>query len=528
MNTRRNLGLLALLALLFTACTNGGGEPVGGEDGDAATAADAVAGDGASLDGDLDAGVDGHGVETCPGGCLIDGACFEDGAPNPENDCEICTPDIAQDAWGHAEYGAPCEDGNPCTEMDTCDTGVCFAGSPPSCADGIQCTIDSCDPEEGCSHELNHGDCADDNPCTVDTCDPTAGGCANVADDTLICSDLDVCTLNDRCDDGECVSDAEPLPCDDDNACTDEICHPVFGCVYAFNEEPCNDGASCTQDDVCHWGTCLGVEPWSYSCPPCDVTFSEHVQKLTKISVGSGGWAGEALNIDGDLKTCSPTGDCENGLDNALSFAGEFINDTIQQNIAAEDNTLLFTVELIDPTWDGVPFTMKLYYSYLSPTNADCDFMQETCIYQAGTINFDALCNVQITFDNTTFEDGKLTAGGSGYIFPFQMSFAGGGDAELVLYTARVEGTLTFAEDGSIASMTGVFGGAVTKEDITDLVNAIAAEYFPGGQDMKDMILGMVPLMNNDIDLDGDGTTDGVSIGMVFDSIPGIMAPYYY
>jgi hypothetical protein len=76
--------------------------------------------------------------------------------------------------------------------------------------------------------------------------------------------------------------------------------------------------------------------------------------------------------------------------------------------------------------------------------------------------------------------------------------------------------------------MTGVFGGAVTMEDITSLVEAINAAYFPGGQDTKDMLLGLIPMMNNDIDLDGDGTTDGVSIGMIFDSIPGIMAPYYY
>jgi hypothetical protein len=563
MNTRRNPGLFALLALLLAACTScGGNDPDPGDGGGGDASSDAAAcvagdpcddGDPCTVDDAWDtdcacAGTpkvcgeelacatmvcdpaDGACVETgiAAGTCLIDGACFDDGAPNPGNDCEICVAGVAQDAWGHAEYGAPCEDGNPCTEADTCDTGVCFAGTPPSCADGIQCTVDTCDPEEGCSHELHHGDCADDNPCTEDLCDPDAGGCTNVPDDEKICSDLDVCTLNDRCEDGACISDPAPLPCDDENACTDEICHPVFGCVYTFNEDPCDDGASCTQDDVCHWGVCLGEEPWTNTCPPCDITFSEHVQKLTKIAVGTGGWQGEALNIDGDLKTCSPSGSCENGLDNALSFAGEFINDTIQQNIVAEENTLSFTVELIDPSWEGEPFTMKLYYSGLSPMNPDCDFMAETCIYQAGSINFDALCNVQITFDNTVFEDGKLTAGGSGYIFPFQMSFAGGSQAELVLYSSRVEGTLNFAEDGTINSMTGVFGGAVTKEDITSLVEAINAAYFPGGQDTKDMLLGLIPMMNNDIDLDGDGTTDGVSIGMIFDSIPGIMAPYYY
>jgi len=324
------------------------------------------------------------------------------------------------------------------------------------------------------------------------------------------------------------VSDPEALACDDDNPCTDEICHPVFGCVYAFNDLACDDGAACTQGDACNWGICIGEEPWSGACPACDVAFSEHVQKLTKIAVGTGGWQGEALNIDGDLKTCSPTGDCELGLDNALSFAGEFINDTIQQNLAAPEDALVFTVELIEPSWEGDEFTMKLYYADLSSINPDCEIMQEVCIYEASTMNFDPLCNVQITFDNAAVEGGVLTAGGSGYIFPFQMSFAGGADAELVLFNARVEGTLAFDGEGGVASMTGVFGGAVTKDDISEMLEAIDAQYYPGGQDTKDVILGMIPLMNNDIDLDGDGTTDGVSIGMVFDSIPGIMAPYYY
>ena len=563
----RCVPFLALLAvtLLAVACTGdggGSGDPGPGEDilgdasadgagcaegtpcddGDPCTEDDACAADGSCVGTPKACGedlpcatmecdpADGACIHTgIEGGwCLIDNTCFEDGQANPENDCEVCAADANAEGWADAEYGAPCEDGNPCTELDTCDTGVCFAGTPPSCADGIQCTIDACDPVEGCSHELNHADCADENPCTEDLCDPGAGGCTNTSDDEAICSDLDVCTLNDHCEGGECVSDPDPLPCDDENPCTDEICHQVFGCIYTFNDDPCNDGATCTQDDVCHWGTCIGDEPWAGTCPACDINFSEHVQKLTKISVGSGGWEGEALDIDGDLKTCSPSGSCENGLDNALSFAGEFLNDTIQQNITSQDNTLLFTVELSEPTWDGTPFTMNLYYSYLSNLNPDCDFQQEVCIYQAGNLNFDPLCNVQIAFDNTVVEDGVLTAGGSGYIFPFNMYFAGGTQAELVLFSARVEGHIEFDDEGGVASMSGVFGGAVTKEDMTDMLEAIAAQYFPGGQATKDMLLGLIPLMNNDIDLDGDGTTDGVSIGLIFDSIPGILAPYYY
>ncbi len=566
MNTRRHLGILAVFAtlLIVTACGVGGddGVPADGkdtstdaeadatgctagtpcDDGDPCTEDDLCDEDGECLGTpkacgeDLECATmecapeDGSCVQTgiTAGFCLIHEACYADGDENPDNSCQICVADADQNVWSYAEYGIPCKDGNPCTENDTCDNGVCVAGSPPTCADGILCTIDVCDPDEGCSHEPNHVECADGNGCTEDLCDPAAGGCTNLPDDTALCADYDVCTLNDHCEGGVCVSDPEPLACDDDNACTDEICHQVFGCVYTFNEDPCDDGASCTQDDACHWGICIGEEPWAWTCPPCDITFSEHVQKMIKIAVGTGGWEDEALNIDGDLKTCSPSNSCENGLDNALSFAGEFLNDTIQQNLVADEGTLIFTAELIEPSWEGEEFTLKLYYSGLSNQNPDCDFTQDLCIYQASSMNFDPLCNVQITFDNAVIEDGVLTAGGSGYIFPFKMFFAGGTTAELVLYNARIQGTLEPDGEDGIAGMTGVFGGAVTKDDITEMIEAIGSQYFPGGQDTKDMLLGLIPMMNNDIDLNGDGTTDGVSIGLIYDSIPGIMQDFYY
>jgi len=253
----------------------------------------------------------------------------------------------------------------------------------------------------------------------------------------------------------------------------------------------------------------------------------EHVQKITKLAVGSGGWEGEALNIDGDLKTCSPAGSCENGLDNALSFVGELVNDTLQENIVSPTSTLTFLVELVEPDWEGgTPFTMNLYYADLGSVNPGCDFMQEVCVYEAYDDNFDPLCNVWVSFDNAVVEDGVLTAGGSGSIFPFEWYFDGG-PTEMVLYNAKVKATLSFDDDGAVTNMVGVVGGAATNENISALVEAIDPEYIPGGQATKDMLLGLIPLMNSDIDLDGDGTTDGVSIGMIFDTIPGILAPYY-
>ncbi|MCO4761706.1 MAG: thrombospondin type 3 repeat-containing protein, partial [Myxococcales bacterium] len=48
--------------------------------------------------------------------------------------------------------GTPCDDNNPCTTGDSCDSGVCAAGGPTDCDDNSACTADSCDPTTGCIH----------------------------------------------------------------------------------------------------------------------------------------------------------------------------------------------------------------------------------------------------------------------------------------------------------------------------------------------------------------------------------------
>ena len=55
--------------------------------------------------------------------------------------------------------------------------------------------------------------------------------------------------------DPECTG---PGDCDDQNVCTDDAC-VAFICEHTNNTMSCNDGDSCTMDDVCANGTCSGV-----------------------------------------------------------------------------------------------------------------------------------------------------------------------------------------------------------------------------------------------------------------------------
>lgn len=103
---------------------------------------------------------------------------------------------------GMPPNGTPCDDGNACTTMDTCNAGACSGGPALSCDDQNDCTDDTCDPILGCVHTPNKTKCDDKNPCTE----------------------------NDACAFGVCVGSS--LYCGDGNACTTDTCDPASGCVF--------------------------------------------------------------------------------------------------------------------------------------------------------------------------------------------------------------------------------------------------------------------------------------------------------
>ena len=50
----------------------------------------------------------------------------------------------------HFANNAVCNDGLPCNGVETCDaTSDCQAGMPIGCADGFNCSTDTCSPSNG-------------------------------------------------------------------------------------------------------------------------------------------------------------------------------------------------------------------------------------------------------------------------------------------------------------------------------------------------------------------------------------------
>lgn len=84
--------------------------------------------------------------------------------------------------------------------------------------------------------------CNDGNACTDDSCDPVAG-C--IHDPTVTCDDANACT-DDACNPITGCLHA-PTNCDDeDDSCTVDTCDPVLGCLNTLVD--CNDNNACTTD----------------------------------------------------------------------------------------------------------------------------------------------------------------------------------------------------------------------------------------------------------------------------------------
>ena len=115
----------------------------------------------------------------------------------------------------------PCLDDNPCTVNETCNyLGYCVGGGEPDCGDGNDCTTDFCDSLEGCINLANQDLCDDGNACTRgERCQGgvCAGGYTLEASD---CTDGVFCTT-DTCDDQQgCTHANNTSNCNDGNSCT--------------------------------------------------------------------------------------------------------------------------------------------------------------------------------------------------------------------------------------------------------------------------------------------------------------------
>jgi len=197
------------------------------------------------------------------------------------DDDNECTSDSCDPVKGcsHKDLiGNSCDDGNGCTTGDTCTEQGCKGEHIPGCGctkpedckalflhnggnlcqSTLACVANQCkaipiDKPKECPPS--------DNPCLSNECEPSTGECVHLmVPDGRVCSDDDPCTINDICQNGNCVS--EPKVCDSpptdqcvgaDSLQTwgkDGLCNQTSGeCEYPSNTKIC--------DYACIENTCV-------------------------------------------------------------------------------------------------------------------------------------------------------------------------------------------------------------------------------------------------------------------------------
>ena len=311
--------------------------------------------------------------------------------------------------------------------------------------------------------------------------------------------------------------------CDDGNVCTTDICEWDGSCRHPYNTAPCDDRNDDTINDTCTMGVCMGV----FECCS-NVVQTGDLVAINDVAMGISGHPGQGLDVDGDPATCKPDGNCSAGANNQAaaltSIPSLDINQVIADNKAAFDwGSLLF--DFINIQTNGNPFELPIYLGAVSPTDPGCDFQTQSCDYALAHNNWNGQCEPRYAFTNAQVMGGILTAGGPGTHFTVWGTY-GGSLQSATFYNVQIEATLEFDLMGNVIGIAAgsVVGGAVLQNDLNLALDLL----IPGagstviytdptfGDITKDDVLGwLATILVPDIDINGDGTPEAVSLGVI-------------
>ena len=194
-----------------------------------------------------------------------------------------CDPKTLKCAYKNASTSTTCDDGKPCTSGDSCDgKGACLSGTN-TCE--CQVTADCATKEDGdlcngtlycdkvtlpyaCTVNLATRvfcDKSGDSSCVTAVCNGKDGSCFKQASkDTTACEDGSTCTKNDACKGGTCVGGLGVCPCTKHSDCVAKddgnVCNGTMYCNKAAGTCQVNPATvvSCpsVKDSYCQRNVC--------------------------------------------------------------------------------------------------------------------------------------------------------------------------------------------------------------------------------------------------------------------------------
>jgi hypothetical protein len=231
--------------------------------------------------------------DVCMAGVCQQGSPVLCNAPDRCHSVGVCDPATGICANSAVANGTSCADTNACNGAETCQNGICMAGTPLSCQTTNPCQVGSCDAVAGCVlGNLANGTscfsvgacgggtcqagvcvstaatCDDLNPCTTDSCGPGGGCIHTLLADGASCSDGNPCNGVEICQSGFCNSGTAVVCVPSDQCHAKGFCVPATGaCTNPLkaNGSDCSDGNGCTTADTCNNGVCVSGAP--RQCP---------------------------------------------------------------------------------------------------------------------------------------------------------------------------------------------------------------------------------------------------------------------
>ncbi|MBT9559635.1 MAG: hypothetical protein IV100_26635 [Myxococcales bacterium] len=265
-----------------------------------------------------------NGVESCVQSECVGGVPTLPVDPNP-NDCvvpNVCDPQTGVFTLGPAPVDTPCDDGLTCTTNDRCDdAGGCTVNtrSDAACADGQYCNGDEiCDGTLGCQPgaprappvDPNPGDCTGPLACDEATDSFPIGALG----DGAACDDGVTCTANDVCTAGACGGTPTSVLCDDGVFCNGSETCVGDGCIPGTppTAPPDPDPSDCIVAGACDEASKSFQLVPAAALAPCDdgveCTVSDHCDAAGTCQ----GTTDDALCMDGLVcdgnETCSLAG----------------------------------------------------------------------------------------------------------------------------------------------------------------------------------------------------------------------------
>ena len=437
------------------------------------------------------------GKPLCP--CLTDKHCPADG-----NACTV---------QGCADYtcktiklsATACSDGDGCTVGDGCKDGVCVAGAKTDCDDNESCTADICDPKDGkCAHSkaVDGAGCDDQSKCTFgDVC--LAGSCTPTTSTT--CHDTNPCTV-DSCDDatGLCVHAT---------ATTGTPCGPSLVCL---GTECVGRGNSCAGRCGGHGGSCAcgpGCVANGTCCPDyhdaCTTicqppgTWEKGVQQVTKFAIAA---AGVGCDLVGNDKQ----------PDNALGKIYGPGNATAYSQVL-KAGSWAFLLAAKGYNTAGKPFAI---HRLLGNPATGCDQTTEACAFRIDKDSYDTKastlhCPARTRISASVRLGKELTAT---VVSPQTVVPTPFGDkdwVDLALRGGRLEADVADKTSWKTSNK-GLLCGAVRFDELLAGFSKLPAAAFTKFGGLEAFKKTLATALNPDVDLDGDGKNEALSVAFTF------------